>query len=371
MAVLAPAGVGMRDVDPADPLPGCDGVARGPRYDGEEQGQEDGDGVQAYGGRHDLGSIRADEAVRVGCVRARGSLRRHGRGGRIWPLAGSGGNLSLPLRDPGDGMTDPQHPEPTLTYGDYLAVEELVALQRPRSDGPEHDELLFIVIHQVYELWFKQILHEGDYACRLLDAGDGQRTGHTLKRILTILKVLVGQLDVLETMTPLEFDSFRSRLDAASGFQSDQFRQLEFMLGKKESDLHERFPEGSRGRAALERRLDRPSLWDTFLRYLHREGHTMPAEVLARDVRLPIEANEAVQDALLRVYHEDPKNAQLCERFVDFDEGIQEWRYRHVKMVQRTIGMKRGTGGSDGAHFLIRSLLTPVFPDLWEIRTRL
>lgn len=268
-------------------------------------------------------------------------------------------------------MADPERPAPAMSYGDYLAVEELIQLQRPRSDGPEHDELLFIVIHQVYELWFLQMLHEADYAARLLAGGDGHRAGHTLGRILKILKVLVGQLDVLETMTPLEFDSFRSRLDAASGFQSDQFRQLEFLFGKKEEGVAERFPEGSRARQALEARMANPSLWTIFLRYLDREGHAMPTAALDPHTRAPTAADPGVQDVLLRVYHDDPKNGSLCERFVDLDEGMQEWRYRHVKMVQRTIGMKRGTGGSDGAHFLVRSLLTPVFPDLWEIRTRL
>ncbi len=268
-------------------------------------------------------------------------------------------------------MSDPEHPAPTLTYGAYLAVEELLELQRPRSEGPEHDELLFIVIHQVYELWFRQMLHEGDYAARRLGGGDGHRAGDTLRRILKILKVLVGQLDVLETMTPIEFDSFRARLDAASGFQSDQFRQLEFLLGKKEEGVAERFPEGSRAREQLEARMAAPSLWAAFLRYLDGEGHRMPVEVLTRSERLPIEAHAGVQDVLVRVYHDDPKNGALCERFVDLDEGLQEWRYRHVKMVERTIGMKRGTGGSAGAHFLVRSLMTPVFPDLWEIRTRL
>lgn len=261
--------------------------------------------------------------------------------------------------------------DPAMTYGDYLEVEGLLQLQRPKSAGPEHDELLFIVIHQVYELWFKQILHEADYACRLLAAGDGHRASHTLKRVLTILKVLVSQLDILETMTPLEFDSFRSRLDAASGFQSDQFRQIEFMLGKKSAEIVERFPDGSRGRIALAERLAKRGLWATFLRYLNGEGHPMPEEVLARDVTLSIEAHTGVQDVILRVYRDDPKNAQLCERLVDLDEGIQEWRYRHVKMVQRTIGMKMGTGGSGGASYLMQSLLTPLFPDLWEIRTRL
>ncbi len=151
-----------------------------------------------------------------------------------------------------------EHPEPTapkaVTYGSYLRIDELLALQHPRSIGPEHDELLFIVIHQVYELWFKELLHELDYVRKLLENGESHRVQHTFKRILTILKVLVAQLDILETMTPLEFLSFRERLEAASGFQSDQFRQLEFTLGLKSADVLQRFPQGSRGRAALEER---------------------------------------------------------------------------------------------------------------------
>src|SRR6187455_3158095 len=144
--------------------------------------------------------------------------------------------------------------DPSVTYGTYLAVDELLDLQRPRSEGPEHDEMLFIVIHQVYELWFKQVLHEVDHVIALLDARDPYRAQHSLKRILTILKVLVAQLDILETMTPLEFQSFRERLEAASGFQSDQFRQVEFALGMKSEPVIARFPEGTRARAALERR---------------------------------------------------------------------------------------------------------------------
>src|SRR6188474_412388 len=142
-----------------------------------------------------------------------------------------------------------------VTYGGYLRVDDLLALQQPRSSGPEHDELLFIVIHQVYELWFKELLHELDRVRQLLTADDTHRAQHTLKRILTILKVLVAQLDILETMTPLEFTSFRARLEAASGFQSDQFRQIEFVLGAKNEAAIARFPEGSDGRLALERRL--------------------------------------------------------------------------------------------------------------------
>ena len=258
-----------------------------------------------------------------------------------------------------------------VTYGTYLAIDELLALQRPRSEGPEHDEMLFIVIHQVYELWFKQVLHEVDHVVALLDSGDPFRAQHSLKRILTILKVMVAQLDILETMTPLEFQSFRTRLEAASGFQSDQFRQLEFVLGQKSRPAVDRFPAGSRARTALQQRFNESTLWDAFLRYLSREGYAVPPAQLARDVTAKVEASEELQATLIHVYRRDPMRAEMCERLVDLDEGIQEWRYRHVKMVQRTIGAKIGTGGSAGAQYLMTTLMTPVFPDLWAIRSAL
>jgi tryptophan 2,3-dioxygenase len=258
-----------------------------------------------------------------------------------------------------------------VTYGSYLAIDELLSLQRPRSDGPEHDEMLFIVIHQVYELWFKEILHELDQVMRWLDRGEAHRAQHTMKRILTILKVLVAQLDILETMTPMEFQSFRARLEAASGFQSDQFRQLEFVLGHKRHGALARFPEGSRAHRALEERFRARTLWDAVLHYLAREGYAVPAPLLERDVTEVPEPSEALQDTLIHVYRVDPKNAELCERLVDLDEGLQEWRYRHVKMVQRTIGTTPGTGGSAGAAYLATTLMQPLFPDLWAIRSRL
>jgi tryptophan 2,3-dioxygenase len=258
-----------------------------------------------------------------------------------------------------------------VTYNSYLRVDELLTLQQPRSDGPEHDEMLFIVIHQVYELWFKELLHELDYARRLLDANATHRAQHTLKRILTILKVLVAQLDILETMTPLEFQSFRERLDQASGFQSDQFRQLEFVLGRRHPSALERFPEGSRAHGALARRLAEPSLWQSFLAYLEREGYPVPHEALSADPAAPTAPSTALQDVLVRVYKTDPKNSEMCERLVDLDEGVQEWRYRHAKMVERTIGVKPGTGGSMGAAYLRSTLLPPAFPDLWAIRAHL
>lgn len=262
-------------------------------------------------------------------------------------------------------------PDPSVTYGSYLAVDELLALQRPRSQGPEHDEMLFIVIHQVYELWFKQVLHEVDHVIALLEARDPYRAQHSLKRILTILKVLVAQLDILETMTPLEFQSFRERLEAASGFQSDQFRQLEFVLGNKSRAAIERFAADSRARRALEHRFGAPTLWDAFLTYLSREGYAIPSASLGRDVTGPIEPSPELQATLIDLYRRDPKHAEMCERLVDLDEGLQEWRYRHVKMVQRTIGARVGTGGSSGAQYLATTLMTPIFPDLWEIRSRL
>jgi tryptophan 2,3-dioxygenase len=258
-----------------------------------------------------------------------------------------------------------------LTYASYLKLDQLLALQEPVSDGPEHDETLFIVVHQVYELWFKQILHELDYVSRMLDAKDAARTQHTMKRILTILKVVVAQVDVLETMTPLEFLSFRSRLESGSGFQSYQFRQLEFALGAKNERALDRYPLGSAERGELERRFRAPTIWDAFLRYLKAEGHPIPDDQLGRDVTRRIEPDVRVERVLVDIYRAKSATSELCERLVDLDEGLQEWRYRHVKMVERTIGTKMGTGGSAGASYLMTTLNQPLFPDLWALRSQL
>jgi tryptophan 2,3-dioxygenase len=257
------------------------------------------------------------------------------------------------------------------TYAEYLKIDELLALQQPLSDGPEHDEMLFIVVHQVYELWFKEVLHELDYLEHLLAHDDGARAGHTLKRILTILKTMVAQIDILETMTPLEFLSFRDRLESGSGFQSQQFRELEFMLGRKDAKALERYPKGSAQRRKLEQRLHAATLWDAFLKHLVANGVTVPRADLERDVARSVEASPALHAALIDVYRRNSAVAELCERMVDLDEGVMEWRYRHVKMVQRTIGTKRGTGGSSGAEYLLATLNRPLFPDLWAIRSEL
>ena len=258
-----------------------------------------------------------------------------------------------------------------LTYSQYLKLDELLALQRPQSPGPEHDEILFIVIHQVYELWFKEMLHELASLDRLLRRNETPRALHTLKRVLTVLKVMVAQIDVLETMTPLEFLSFRDRLESSSGFQSAQFRELEFALGKKNAAAIARYPEGSDARRRLEARYGEPSLWDAFLAYLAQNDYPVPAPLLGRDVTRSPDASREVQQILISVYRTNPAAASVCERLVDLDEGFMEWRYRHVKMVQRTIGTKPGTGGSAGAEYLETTLNQPVFPDLWAIRTEL
>ena len=263
-------------------------------------------------------------------------------------------------------MSEQQDP---INYQSLAMLPELLSLQRPISDPPEHDEMLFIIVHQVHELWFKALLHELDRARELLMAGDEARTAATLKRVRSIVKVLVGQLDILETMTPVEFESFRDHLETASGFQSAQFRELEFALGMKRAAVLEAFPDpGERGR--LQRRFAEPSLWDAFLRFLVNRGYEVPERVLARDLTEPVTSDAEVQRVLAEAYRADPALVNLCERLVDLDEGFQEWRYRHLKMTERTIGSKPGTGDSAGVAYLATTL-KPAFPDLWEMRTAL
>ncbi|MFL6141352.1 MAG: tryptophan 2,3-dioxygenase [Labedaea sp.] len=253
-----------------------------------------------------------------------------------------------------------------LTYTSYLALDEVLGAQRPRSD--DHDEVLFIVIHQVYELWFKQLLHELARLQERMAKGDTAHSIRTLRRALTILKVVVAQIDVLETMTPRQFTSFRVRLEASSGFQSAQFRELEAVLGRRDRRVLKNYPPQSPGRVRIEQAMNRPSLFDSFLRYLEVHGYSVPPE---RDHTLPVEPSEQVQRILLEVYRHDAGPSTVAELLVDLDEGLQEWRYRHVKMVERTIGGKSGTGGSDGAAYLRATLFQPMFPDLWAVRSEL
>lgn len=259
----------------------------------------------------------------------------------------------------------------TMTYGQYLRVPELLSLQHPLSGGRDHDETLFIIIHQVYELWFKQQIHEALFLQRALEAADDPTALATLKRMLTILKTMVGQIDVLETMSPVSFLSFRSLLSNASGFQSAQFREFEFIVGNRKAAAVERYPEGSPERATLVARLGEFTLWQSFLRRLKSGGHTIPDALLAAPLQALPESDPVLQETLLNIYHKHPSDRMLCELLVDLDEGIQEWRYRHVKMVERTIGARLGTGGSPGAAYLRATLFTPLFTDLWTIRDRI
>ena len=258
-----------------------------------------------------------------------------------------------------------------LTYTSYLKIDRLLDLQEPRSEPVEHDEMLFIVIHQVYELWFKEVLWELDALKRQFSANDLFGAIATLKRVRTIVKTLVGQLDILETMTPLSFTAFRERLETASGFQSAQFRELEYVLGHKRPGMLETFPAGGAERTRLERRLDEPSVVDCFYTLLEARGVEVPSALRHKPPREANVPDATVQQGVLRLYRRQQEAAILFELMTDLDEGLQEWRYRHVKIAERTIGNKQGTGGSPGVEFLKRALFQPVFPDLWAIRHEL
>jgi tryptophan 2,3-dioxygenase len=247
-----------------------------------------------------------------------------------------------------------------VTYGSYLRLDDLLACQSPATDA--HDELLFVIIHQVYELWFKQVLHEAALLQRRLEDGNSSGALHTARRIAKILKTIVGQLDVLETMTPRQFASFRPELGSASGFQSNQFREIEAVLGRRDfGDVSD----DARLAAAVHRR----SVFDSLLRYFVVAGYELPEAMLERDPNEPWRGDPDVQAVLAAVYADEAAPAaEVCEALVDIDEGIQEWRYRHVKMVERIIGARIGTGGSAGAEYLRSTLFRPAFPDLWEVR---
>jgi tryptophan 2,3-dioxygenase len=200
-----------------------------------------------------------------------------------------------------------------------------------------------------------------------MESGDSHYSLAILGRIRTILKVCVTQIDILETMTPLQFNAFRSYLSSSSGFQSAQFRMVEALLGRRDSKMAGHLPPDIQEHIKVI--TSKNSVWDSTLAYLATRGHAIPQEVLNRNKSEGYVANPAVQSVLLDVHRNDPESAMVCERLVDIDEGLQEWRYRHVKMVERTIGHKVGTGGSSGAAYLASTLFNPTFPDLWEIRS--
>jgi tryptophan 2,3-dioxygenase len=257
---------------------------------------------------------------------------------------------------------------PPLTYANYLDLEKLLTLQNPRSTPAEHDEMLFIIIHQTYELWFKQLLHEFEKIKVDFSRGDLFGAIHSFKRTRTIMKVLVAQIDILETMTPSSFSSFRDRLETASGFQSIQFREFEFLLGYKRGSTLKYVKPDFPGYDRLEQRLKERTVIDHFYDFLEKQGARIPEELRNRDVTQANEPNEQIQQEILKLYKNSPEITILFELMTDFDEGLQEWRYRHIKLVERTIGAKKGTGGSPGVPFLKESLFKPIFADRWAIR---
>ena len=248
-----------------------------------------------------------------------------------------------------------------LSYGSYLKVDELIGLQQPLSRPPHHDEMLFIVIHQVYELWFKQLLHELGAVVAALDNDDLLPVAKMFRRVHTIQRLLEQQIDVLETMAPQEFNAFRDHLNPASGFQSIQFREMEFFCGVRRTEALKHIQMDDAQRARLEKRLAEPSLYDHVKDTLRRRGFA-------------VDNDEALIESYRAIYT-DPRAHYdlylLLEDLIEFDERFLLWRNRHVRMVERMIGNKIGTGGSSGAEYLQRTLSQRFFPELWEVRTRL
>lgn len=248
-----------------------------------------------------------------------------------------------------------------LSYGSYLKVDRLLDLQQPLSQPQHHDETLFIIIHQVYELWFKQLLHELDAAMRAMDRDDLLRVAKHFRRIHTIQRLLEQQVDILETMTPQEFNQFRDNLNPASGFQSIQFREMEFACGLRRPDVLQYVELDDAQRVRLERRLQEPSLYDHAKELLRRRGFT-------------VDSPEALVESFRQIYTDESKYYDLhllLENLIEFDERLLLWRGRHVRMVERMIGHKTGTGGSPGVSYLERTLAYRLFPELWEVRTYL
>jgi tryptophan 2,3-dioxygenase len=261
-----------------------------------------------------------------------------------------------------------------LDYATYLGLEDLLATQRPLSDPPHHDEMLFIVQHQTTELWFKLMLHELRAAIEFVRRDDLESSFKILARVKHIQTQLLNQWSVLATLTPTEYAQFRYVLGPASGFQSHQNRLIEMALGKRDARVLDVFRGAPAVRAELEAALHAPSLYDEFLRWLARRGMAVPPDVLARDVSRPYEAHPGVTAVIVSIY-ERPESSwdayEMAEKLVDVDETYSLWRYRHLQVVLRIIGTKRGTGGTAGADYLRAMVDQVFFPELWEARTAL
>ena len=259
-----------------------------------------------------------------------------------------------------------------MTYADYLGLDRLLSAQHPRSDHP--DELLFIIQHQTTELWFTLVLHELRGVRRHLDEDDVSQARKGLARVKHIFRTLTEQWSVLATLTPTEYSEFRGVLASASGFQSAQYRAVEFLLGNKHPGMLKVFESDPPAHAMLSELLDSPTVYDAFLRLLAREGHPIPASVLERDVRRPWVQHDDLVPVFAEIYGDTQIHWSAyatCEDLVDLEDAFQLWRFRHLRTVQRTIGFKTGTGGSSGVGFLRRALDLTFFPELYAVRTEI
>jgi len=261
-----------------------------------------------------------------------------------------------------------------MSYGDYLCLDELLSAQRPRSQPPQHDEMLFIIQHQTSELWLKLMVHELRSARALLAADDLSPALKRLARIKHIQHVLTGQWSVLATLTPSEYAEIRPFLATSSGFQSAQYREVEFLLGNKDPEMVKVFDHDPAARDELTTLLHEPSLYDEFLRHLARVGYAVPSELLDRDWSHAHRPNAGLVDLFAGVYAAPQDHwavYETCEELVDVEDNFQEWRFRHLQVVQRVIGVRPGTGGSSGVAFLRRALDLTFFPELYEVRARI
>jgi len=262
----------------------------------------------------------------------------------------------------------------TNTYGGYLHLEEILSSQHPRSSPPQHDETLFIIAHQTSELWMKLMIHELSAVVRFVQQDALEPSFKCLARVGQIQRMLFEQWGVLETLTPSEYMEFRPALGPASGFQSYQYRAIEFLLGNKDANTLLPHRHDSKIHEWLQGLLKAPSIYDEFLRHLARAGHSVPPSRLERDFSTPYERSEEVVGVFKRIY-ENPQQHwdayEMAEKLVDVEQRFQLWRFRHMKTVQRVIGFKSGTGGSSGVGFLRKALELEFFPELWDVRSRL
>jgi tryptophan 2,3-dioxygenase len=283
-----------------------------------------------------------------------------------------------------DGSTDPRSKRDLeqgierdftrrMSYGDYLRLDTLLSAQQPLSDPPQHDELLFIIQHQTSELWLKLLIHELRSARALLTTDELGPALKRLARVKHIQHTLTDQWSVLATLTPSEYAQIRPFLASSSGFQSAQYREVEFLLGNKNADMVAVFSHDEEARTALDALLREPSFYDEFLAYLARRGYAVPTEALDRDWSQPYRLSDGLVDVFADVYARPDEHwgvYETCEELVDLEDNFQQWRFRHLQVVQRTIGQKTGTGGSTGVDFLRRALDLTFFPELYEVRTR-